>query len=117
MRENELLWCSCCGKGVRNNAEENVDYGKKPYPHDNEFGMCRECGGDPKAGGAKDWDKLNEKEVKKRLGWSTVRFVEARFALIRKNLSASNQTKFDKLPYWKKVAFALKMVEKGVIAW
>ena len=117
MRENEILWCTCCGKGLRHNAEENVAYGKAPYPHDDEFGECRECFGDPKAGGAKDWNQLNEKECKRRLGWSTVMFVEARFPVIRKGLSAANQAKFDKLPYWNKAAFALKMVEKGVLSW
>lgn len=111
MRENELLWCTCCGKGVRNNAEENVAYGKVPYPYDDEYGECRECGGDDRV------DGLDEESVKRRLGWSTVMFVEARFPVIRKGLSPANQEKFDAMPYWKKAAITLKMVERGVLLW
>jgi hypothetical protein len=113
MREDELLWCSCCGKGLRNNAEENTDYGKVPYPHDDEFGMCVECGGNDKIGTDDTVDQLTDAQLKKRMGWAMTMFIEARIPIVSARLSPVNAAKFDKLPLWHKAAFIVKMVESG----
>lgn len=117
MHENELLWCSYCGRGVRNNAKENASYGKKPYPHDNEFGLCRKCGGDPQKLEEKDLSALTEAELKEVLGWETTMFFESRFKLVRENLKPENQKKWDKTTFVQKVYFVQKMIDKGIIAW
>jgi len=94
-KEKQLLTCSCCGKlfeGVQDPADEIG------------FGMCPECGGDPEA-----------KDFKKKIGWAGQVICEARFDIIRKNLSPKNRQRWDKLSYKKKCLFVFKAMEKGII--
>lgn len=100
----EILDCSCCGRGIRDNEEENVSYGQVPYPHDTGYGMCKECGGDSEA-----------EDIKKRMGWGMVCFVEARFDIIRKRLKPENQAKWDRCSWEKKALTVLEFVEQGVM--
>jgi len=100
----ELLTCSCCGKGVWNTPEENTHYGEVPYPDDNGFGMCRECGGDDKA-----------EDIQDKLGWAGRCFFEARFDVVRRGLNPENQVKWDRWSYEKKVAMVTRLVEKGTM--
>jgi hypothetical protein len=102
--QDVYLSCSCCGAGILNNAEQNVHFGLVPYPDDQGFGMCKDCGGD------KDSD-----DIKKRMGWGMVTFVEARFDTIRKNLSEKNQKNWDRCSWEKKACIVLDFVEKGVM--
>lgn len=113
MRENELLWCTCCGQGLRNNAQENVDYGKIPYPYDDEFGLCVECGGDNRIGTADTVDQLTEEQFEKRMGWQAMMVARARFPKIRERLSSGNQEKWDGMPLWKRTAMVFKLMEEG----
>ncbi len=102
--ENEIVTCSCCGRGLRDNAEENVDYGKVPNPHDTGFGMCRECGGDPKAA-----------DVRKRMGWAACAFYDARIDVLKEQLNEDHKKRFDALPYEKKVVLIARLIEKGAM--
>jgi hypothetical protein len=99
---SEILTCSCCGRGLRDNAEENSDFGQVPYPHDTGFGTCIDCGGDKKS-----------KDFKQRLGWAGRTFFEARFDAARNALKDDQKTRWDSLSYERKVAFIAKMIEKG----
>ncbi len=101
----EIVICGCCGKGIRHTPDENVHYGLTPYPNDDGYGMCRECGGNP-----------NADELKEQMGWATRHFYEARFPVVRKNLSTEERRKkWDQAPYTQKVAFVARMIEKGVM--
>lgn len=113
-QETEILSCTCCGKGIRDNAQENVSYGERLYSHDNGIGLCRECGGDDRVK-AKPGKQLSEKAVRKRMGWASEMFFDARIEMLRKNLSAANVEKFEKMSYGQKCLIVSKMVEKGVI--
>jgi len=94
--------CHCCGRGIRDNAEENAHFGQVPYPDDQGFGMCKDCGGDAKA-----------PDIKGKLGWAGRCFFEARFDVVRRALSSENQAKWDTWPYERKVALVTRLVEKG----
>jgi hypothetical protein len=104
MSDLPIVSCSCCGKGIYDNAKENVHFGMIPYPDDNGFGMCVECGGDKKS-----------KDPKKRMGWGMVTFVEARFDTVRKSLNEKNQKKWDECTWEKKALVVLGLVEKGAM--
>lgn len=112
--ETEIVSCTCCGKGIRDNAEENVHFGQDPYPDDTGYGMCTECGGDSKV---KVDNPLDEDKVKKRLGWAACCFYEARFPIIRDHLTNRPDLveKFDKMSYVQKVSMVVKAVEKGMM--
>lgn len=108
-----FITCSCCGQMIRDNAIENRHYGKVPYPDDTGFGMCRGCGGDPKA-----------ESVKKKLGWAMCAFYEARFPVIRKKLVEIEEAKpvaerkgivekWDNMAYLKRCGVVVRFVEKG----
>jgi hypothetical protein len=105
----EVLNCTCCGRGLCDTPEENVSHGQSPYPHDTGFGLCRECGGDPTA------DTTTDEGVRKRMGWQMTTFREARFDLLRRNLNAENQAKWDGLSYAKKCSVVLRLVRDGTI--
>ena len=106
MEKDEILTCGCCGRGVQNNEAENVHFGMIPYPDDNGFGMCRDCGGDPTAKG-----------TKKKLGWAKTCFCEARFPVIRDALSDKGKANWDKATYAKKCFTVFTFVEKGILSW
>jgi len=111
----ERLTCTCCGSGVRDTPDENASHGESPYPHDNGFGLCVECGGDKSAGAGKPARDLTDAEVKKRLGWQGTIFYEARIAVVRERLNDANRAKFDAMTYGKKVVVVAGLVEKGVL--
>ena len=102
----EIYWltCSCCGALIRNTPEDNTSFSDSPYPHDESFGMCRGCGGNPEA-----------KDIKKKPGWAMVTFCEARFKVVRNSVSPENQQKWDNFSYEKKCYTVLGLVEKGAI--
>lgn len=104
MSEIETLICSCCGRGVLDDAEHNVSHGESPYPHDEGFGMCRDCGGDSKAKG-----------LPERLGWAAKMFYDTRIKILEEKLSSENSKRFKSMPYRKKIAIVARMVEKGVM--
>lgn len=110
--ENEILICTCCGEGVRNNAEENASYGEDPYPHDIGYGACRSCFGTPSD---KDVKSMTDEEFKEALGWAHVTFLEARFDVIRSALKPENQKKWDETPYKKRCVIVTRFVAKGLI--
>lgn len=105
----DVLSCSCCGKGIRN--DENVDRDAIPYPHDQGFGMCVDCGGDKEA------DTTTDEGLKQALGWAGRTFYEARFPVIRDGLNEGNKKKWDGLSYRKKVLLVGRMLEKGILKW
>lgn len=100
----DILTCSCCGAGLRDSAKENVSFGWVPYPHDQGYGMCRDCGGDPEA-----------KTRKKKMGWAAATFFEARFEVLQQSLSEENRAKFSAMSYERKCAVVAGLVQKGVI--
>jgi len=112
--EVEYLSCTCCGKGVRDNAAENVSFGEQPYPHDTGIGMCRECGGDDRVK-ATSKKPLSEKAVRKRIGWASETFYDARIDVVAKRLSGAHAEKFKAMSYVQKIAIVQGLVEKGVI--
>ena len=106
METNQIVSCGCCGRGLQHNEEENTHFNITPYPDDEGFGMCRECGGDPKA-----------KSVKKKLGWASTMYCEARFPVIRDALSDKGKANWDKASYERKCSTVFMFVEKGILSW
>lgn len=104
MEENEIITCGCCGRGLQNNAEENTHYGQVPYPDDNGFGMCVECGGDKKSA-----------DFRKRLGWAGETFFDARISVLKKKLNQDNSAKFAAMSYEKQVVIIARLIEKGAM--
>ena len=102
--EVDILTCTCCGGGVPDTAEHNVSHGDRPYPHDKDVGLCRDCGGDPEA-----------KTVRKRMGWAAVTFFDARIAILYERLSEKNRAHFKTMTYAQKVGVITRLVEKGVM--
>jgi hypothetical protein len=94
-----ILTCSCCGGFIE----------------DSGYGMCRRCGGDDRVeippGAAPD----HEEKAKKRFGWAKATFCEARFALIRHQLSSENQAKWDGLSYAEKCRMVERLIERGAL--
>lgn len=113
------VMCSCCGKGIRHNAAENVSFGESPYPHDNGVGMCRECGGDdrvkPVAKKGRKAKPLSEAAVRKRMGFGACCFVDARIEILEKRLNPENLARFNAMPYEKKARVVYDLVEKGAM--
>ena len=103
-RQPYWLTCSCCGTLIRNIPEENVNYHETPDPHDIGFGTCPDCGGDPSAS-----------DIKKKMGWAMVMFVEARFGVVRDNINEENREKWDAFSWEKRANMVLRLVEKGAI--
>ncbi len=119
--EGEYITCSCCGVMLRNNARQNADYGKVPYPQDEGFGHCRSCGGYPVTK-AEEGKPMTEAQVKKKLGWAACSFYESRFPIIRQKLAeiakehpekAHILEKWDKMTYLQHCEMVIKSVEKG----
>lgn len=83
---------------------ENVWRHEVPYPGDLGTGLCRACGGDPEA-----------KEPRKRLGYATTIFVDARIPLVAQRLSEANRKHFLSLEYEKQAEFVFRCVAKGYL--
>jgi hypothetical protein len=96
--------CSCCGELIENSADKNACFGIEPYPHDDGFGECFECGGDP-----------HSDDILVRLGWMGRTFYEARMDIVRECLSPENRTKFDAMDYERQIAFIGRCIEKGLM--
>lgn len=99
--KKQYLKCGCCGNDYLGCIEKD-EKGLNVY--DEGFGMCPDCGGDPKA-----------KSIKKKLGWAACTFYEARFEIIRKNTNEKNRAKFNGLSYLQKVYVIRKLIEQGTI--
>jgi hypothetical protein len=112
----DVVKCGCCGAYVENTPAHNVALHQpegSPYPNDDGFGMCKDCGGDP----AVSLDDLSEEKVRKRLGWGACCFYDARIELVLENLNERNRAKFAALDYAGKVAIVSRMLEEGIIKW
>jgi len=96
--------CSCCGELVENSADKNACFGIEPYPHDEGFGECFACGGDPRS-----------EDIRTRLGWAGRTFFEARMGMLRESLTPENRTAFDTLGYELKIALILRCIERGLL--
>ena len=62
--QRTVVACAYCGHLIENNPTENVSFKEVPYPHDEGFGACRECGGDPTV----PKDDLTVAAIQKRFG-------------------------------------------------
>jgi hypothetical protein len=102
MEDNEIITCHCCGRGLRNDAKGNVHYGESPYPDDEGFGLCVECGGDK-----------NASDIHRRLGWAGRTFYDARIEVLRNNLSPENKARFEALSYERKIYIITRLIERG----
>jgi hypothetical protein len=117
--DGDFIICGCCGAMIHHTKEENVHYGREPYPDDNGFGMCRGCGG---MQGHPDKpeeypDVNNEEEVKEAMGWAACCFYETRFDTIRGALNEKNRKNWDGLSYLKKVRIVQMFLEDGTLKW
>lgn len=106
IEECEIVACNCCGRLIRDTAEENTDFGVIPNPHDNGFGTCVECGGDK-----------NSSDLRKQLGWGMVTYIEARFDVVRNGLNPEHQARWDGFSWERKVLFVLRCIDKGYFSW
>ena len=79
-------------------------FGLEPYPHDQGFGMCFECGGDP-----------DSDDILTRLGWAGRTFFETRMSIVRVHLKPEKRAKFDAMDYERKVAFISRCIERGLL--
>lgn len=96
--------CSCCGELIENSADKNACFGIEPYPHDEGFGECFDCAGDPHAN-----------DIRTRLGWAGRTFYEARMDIVRERLKPETRAKFDAMDYEKKVVFIGRCIEWGLL--
>ena len=93
-QETKTVSCGCCGGPVKVAEEVNA-----------EDVYCNRCMGSPKA-----------KTFKGSIGWAGKMFFEARFNVVRNNLSKEeHKLKWDSMSYEKKCSFIGKMIEKGVM--
>jgi hypothetical protein len=102
--EGEWIICGCCGHLLRNTAQENAHFGQQPYPDDEGYGMCMECGGEK-----------GSPELKKRLGWAGCMFFDARIEVLKPALNPENLAKFEAMSYERKVAVITRLIEKGAM--
>jgi len=107
----DVIVCAYCGRLIRNTPTANISYAQVPYPHDDGYGYCRECGGDPTV----PTDDHSIAALKKRLGSMAISFYEARFEVLRQALSPSNAAKFEAMSYAKKIALVTRLVEQGTM--
>jgi hypothetical protein len=118
---DDILSCSCCGGGVRNNADENTVFGQEPYPFDYGYGMCRSCGGDNREPLPAKATDISESAFRKRIGWAMETFYDARIDMLLGSdgkpgkLNDANREKFVAMPYWKKCDLIARLVQKGAI--
>ena len=109
--QRTVVTCTYCGRLIENNPTENVSFAEHPYPHDEGFGACRDCGGDPSV----SKDDHSPEALKKRLGLNAVSFYEARFEIVQKALSPENLAKFEAMDYAQKIAVIARLIEKGAM--
>lgn len=98
------LLCSCCRTLIADTPEQNACYGIEPYPHDEGFGECLRCYGDPAA-----------KEFRDQLGWAGRTFYDVRIEIVRGLLSPQKRKAFDELSYERKVIFIGRAIERGLL--
>jgi hypothetical protein len=96
--------CSCCGELIENSADKNACFGIEPYPHDEGFGECFDCAGDPRSD-----------DIRTRLGWMGRTFYEARMDIVRERLTPEKRAKFDAMDYERKVGFIGRCIERGLL--
>jgi hypothetical protein len=96
--------CSCCGELIENSADKNACFGIEPYPHDEGFGECFACGGDPHSG-----------DLRTQLGWMGRTFYEVRMEIVRERLKPETRAKFDALDYGRKIVFIGRCIERGLM--
>ena len=96
--------CSCCGELIEDSTDQNASFGMEPYPHDQGFGMCFACGGDPQSD-----------DIRAQLGWAGRKFFETRMSIVRERLKPEKRTKFDALDYEREVAFIGRCIERGLL--
>lgn len=109
----DYVGCSCCGATIENTPAQNVYLllpDDEPYPCDDGYGMCRECGGDPDAEVSDD-----EQETRRALGYAQCVFYDARIPKLRNALSEDKRVKFDAFPYWKKCRLVQHAVTEGLM--
>ena len=92
MEEGQWLTCSCCGTGIRNTAEENMDY--ETGARDEGFGTCSGCA-----------------------DWSFHLVMDPIFKKVRDALNPQNQAKFDAMDDGRKAHIVQKLVDKGTLSW
>lgn len=107
-----ILTCSCCGAGVADTPEANVDHATRGC--DTGYGICRECGGEDQPA-PKPASEMTEAEFKRRQGWAMVTFMTARIPIVHASLSPENQAKWAATPYWKQCAIIQRFIEKGLM--
>jgi len=111
----DYVLCSCCGAYVENTPQHNVslhgDAGDS-YPHDDGYGECTSCGGDPSVPYS---DDITEAQLRRRMGWGMTCFVDARIARLRETMNPANVARLDTMEYSGQVAIVLRMVERGII--
>lgn len=89
----ELAACGCCGNFV-----------EVPVGTCWEDVYCKDCMGNPEA-----------RSFRKKIGWAGQMFYEARFDVVRKQLSPESQAKWDKCSYAKKCSIIGHFIEKGLM--
>jgi hypothetical protein len=89
---------------IEDSTDQNACFGIKPYPHDQGFGECFECGGDP-----------DSEDIRTRLGRSGRTFYETRMDTVRDRLKPDRRAKFDAMDYERKVMFIGQCIERGLI--
>lgn len=112
MKPGDYLVCTCCGDFVKHTKTDNVAFGQSPYPYDEGYGMCRECGGEDLKPGEIVKD-LTDSQIKKKMGWAKVMFFEARFPIIESKLTPENLEKWKMSSFAKKAVFITSLIEKG----
>ena len=112
MPQCEWINCSCCGAGIRDNADENVSHGKVPYPHDTGYGMCRSCGGDDRI---EVRGVLDEERWRESLGWAAAAFYDTRIDILLKRLSPENAEKLLLMPYARQCRIVSGLVDRGTL--
>ena len=103
-RPNRDQECVFAPNEIADTPEENVCFGIQPYPHDDGFGECLKCFGNPAA-----------KEFREQLGWAGRTFYDSRIEIVRGCLSPQKQKEFDELSYERKVIFIGRALERGLL--
>lgn len=100
----EYLSCTFCGGLITDTAEDNLAHGIDPSPFDEGRGLCRRCGGDPKAETAEG-----------RIGDAMLMFVRARVRVVAERLSSAHRARFLAMPLEEQARVITGLVERGVI--
>lgn len=100
----ELLACTVCGRPLRDTAEENVAHGEESRSFDEGMGLCRECGGDPKA-----------ETPEGRLGEAALLLVRARIRIVAERLSPKYRARFLAMPLEGQARVVFDLLRRGAI--